>query len=70
MSGSDICFCGDFRSEHRPTCFCGCGEFRFANRASLNDQLTWNRYHANRCFGNVSGCDCRRVYEGLNAQRR
>jgi hypothetical protein len=47
--GSDICHCGDFRGEHRPKCkVCPCVEFRFCHRASYNDQVIWNKYHANR----------------------
>lgn len=55
--GSDICDCGDFRSQHRhenrftkemTRCFCGCNVFRFAYRALEADLQTWNKYHAGR----------------------
>lgn len=50
--GSDLCYCGDFRSQHKQTsvgkflCFCGCTEFRFSACASGADLETWHRHHA------------------------
>jgi hypothetical protein len=39
--GSDICYCGDFRSQHKPRCLCGCENFHFAHVSSPRDQATW-----------------------------
>lgn len=47
--GSDICQCGDFRSEHTDNKLCRvcpCGQFRFAHKASDEDLYVWNKYHA------------------------
>lgn len=71
-TGSDICECGDFRSEHfRPgrtpdTCFCGCKKFRFSHAATTADMQIWNEYHSPsrpNCFGELPDCICRTVYE-------
>jgi hypothetical protein len=47
--GSDICECGDFRSQHAKgpcsVCHCQCSEFRFSNRAVAEGLRIWNKYH-------------------------
>lgn len=48
--GSDICECGDFRSQHRTgkcSC-CGCNRFRFAWPADANNRAIWEKYHKER----------------------
>ena len=57
QKGSDICFCGDYRSQYcRPAppwrdtarggfCFCGCSEFKWGRRATVEDQKHWDKYH-------------------------
>lgn len=60
--GSDICQCGDFRSQHENgsgrcrVCFGNnapydrCGRFQFAHVASDGDRATWNQYHSARAM--------------------
>lgn len=47
--GSDICECGDFRSQHseskRLCANCGCLAFRFFRTADDRDLGIWNKYH-------------------------
>lgn len=44
--GSDICECGEFRSQHRPKCsLCECVQFRFAHTATPEDLAIWEAYH-------------------------
>lgn len=65
IAGSDICYCGDYRSQHKPKCFCGCKEFVFSHSASEKDLAVWNEYHANRSFAILPGCDCFGTFERL-----
>lgn len=54
--GSDICWCGDYRSHHdeRGCKVCrgstapwdGCVGFRFAHKADAADLATWRKYNA------------------------
>jgi hypothetical protein len=64
---SDICYCGDYRSQHKPKCFCGCKGFVFSHAASGRELQNWNDYHANRCFNQLRGCDCYGTFERLKA---
>jgi hypothetical protein len=41
--GSDVCECGNYRSQHRPKCMCGCPAFRFF--CVTTDRTHWNKYH-------------------------
>jgi hypothetical protein len=50
--GSDICWCGDFRSEHAgggtsrcEVVDCLCPGFRFLKEASGEDRWIWDMYH-------------------------
>ena len=54
--GSDVCYCGDYRSEHGPN-GCGpcglnpsflerCTEFRWGRKATAEEQAHWNKYYA------------------------
>jgi hypothetical protein len=50
--GSDICQCGDFRSQHtlpNGGCSCDrcrCGGFIFAHKASEHDRAIWDKYRS------------------------
>lgn len=45
--GSDICECGDFRSQHNDACsICDCREFKFFSRASDDSAGVWEKCHA------------------------
>jgi hypothetical protein len=55
--GSDVCECGDYRSEHNENGRCrvccsssapydGCVKFRFSRSARPNEIEHWNLYHA------------------------
>lgn len=57
--GSDVCACGDYRSDHPLNGKCsvcgnsmhpadGCTKFRFAWRASIAEQTHWNKYRGPR----------------------
>lgn len=58
--GSDICECGDFRSQHYRVGFhskeacavCRCNVFRFFAEASSKDMETWNEYHGPKMLAN------------------
>ncbi len=57
--GSDVCFCGDYRSQHDRAnrsdsehrqlwCFCGCTGFKFGHRANADEQAHWEQYHGKK----------------------
>jgi len=53
--GSDVCFCGDYRSQHSRVrwgtegpadrCFCGCVGFRWGRPAKAEERAHWEKYH-------------------------
>lgn len=64
--GSDVCFCGDYRSQHRykrtpcgflqksktgKICFCGCPDFKWGHRATKEDRAHWRKYHSKAAVG-------------------
>jgi hypothetical protein len=63
--GSDPCYCGDYRSQHKPKCFCGCKGFMFTRKANEAELAHWKQYHENRCFAGLPGCDCYGTFERL-----
>ena len=63
--GSDPCFCGDYLSQHKPRCFCGCKKFIFTRKANEVELAHWQKYHGNRCFSGLPGCDCYGTFEIL-----
>jgi len=54
--GSDLCECGDFRSQHYRNGFhskeacavCGCNLFRLFAKADAQGLEIWQKYHAGR----------------------
>jgi len=52
--GSDVCYCGDYRSQHSrmsragalgTRCFCGCEKFRWGHKAKKDERAHWEDYH-------------------------
>jgi hypothetical protein len=52
--GSDVCYCGDYRSQHNENghCFvcgdsrtCPCEGYKFSRHASAEEREHWQKYH-------------------------
>jgi hypothetical protein len=55
--GSDVCYCGDYRSQHSHVnresqdpapadlCFCGCVGFKWGRKANAEERKHWQSYH-------------------------
>jgi hypothetical protein len=56
--GSDVCFCGDYRSQHRvdgcgvcvlsPPFMERCKKFKWGRKATAEETAHWQKYHGER----------------------
>ena len=66
--GSDICYCGDYRSQHKygldgKACFCvsylepmgGCTGFKWGRKTDAIERAHWEQYHGKAAGREPSG---------------
>jgi hypothetical protein len=55
--GSDICYCGDYRSQHKENGPCKvcrgvwfdmCDKFQFSRKANVDDKKHWDKFHSRK----------------------